>query len=100
MVDLANYPSSIFLFLMSIGLYLIRRERFKVGLGRAEFRAWDVAVVFYILVLLFQLVMPWYPPKGGPYAGDVSFWYATYCAVGIGMCVEVSPPKTNARASD
>ena len=42
-------------------------------------------MVFFILVQLFVVVMPWLPPKGGPYAGDVSFWYATYCVVGIAM---------------
>lgn len=30
--------------------------------------------------------MPWYPPDDG---GDVSFWYATYCAVGIGLMVSM-----------
>ena len=29
--------------------------------------------------------MPWYPPEEGE--ADVSFWYATYCAVGIGLMV-------------
>jgi hypothetical protein len=29
--------------------------------------------------------MPWYPPAGGQYAGDVSFWYATYAVVGVAM---------------
>jgi hypothetical protein len=42
-------------------------------------------VIFFILVQVYIAVMPWWPPKGGPYAGDVSFWYATYCAVGIAI---------------
>jgi len=29
--------------------------------------------------------MPWVPPKGGSNGGDVSFWYATYCVVGIAI---------------
>jgi hypothetical protein len=29
--------------------------------------------------------MPWVPPKGGIYAGDVSFFYATYCLAGLGI---------------
>jgi hypothetical protein len=29
--------------------------------------------------------MPWYPPAGGRNGGDVSFWYATYCAVGLAI---------------
>jgi hypothetical protein len=52
-VDLAIYPSSLFL--------------------------------FFLLVQLVLLIMPWYPPTGGANGGDVSFWYATYCAVGLGM---------------
>jgi len=31
------------------------------------------------------MIMPWYPPSTGRYGGDVSFWYATYCAVGIAI---------------
>jgi len=29
------------------------------------------------------MVMPWVPPEKGH--ADVSFWYATYCVVGIGI---------------
>ncbi|OJD31604.1 high-affinity methionine permease [Diplodia corticola] len=84
-VDLQNYPDSLFLFLMAAGLYLIRRQRARLGVGRSEFRCWDAAVVFYLLVKVFLLVMPWYPPEGGATGGDVSFWYATYCVAGIGI---------------
>lgn len=70
---------------MSIGLYIVRWRRARLNLPRPEFRAWDPIVIFRILLDLFLLVMPWYPPDGGAYAGDVSFWYATYAATGIGM---------------
>lgn len=56
-----------------------------MGHARTDFRAWDTAVVFFILVQVFVVVMPWWPPEGGQYAGDVSFWYATYCVVGIAV---------------
>ncbi|KAK1961672.1 high-affinity methionine permease [Colletotrichum sublineola] len=56
--DLQVYPSAFFGFVMSVGLY-------------------DV----------YLLVMPWYLPDGGPFAGDVSFWYATYVVAGIGILV-------------
>lgn len=74
---------------MALGVYFIRRQRSKLGLQRnsAEFRAWDVAIVFFIAVQLFLLIMPWYPPTDGATGGDVTFWYATYCVVGLGMCV-------------
>ncbi|OMP89119.1 High-affinity methionine permease [Diplodia seriata] len=84
-VDLQNYPESIFYFLMAVGLYLIRRQRARIGVGRSEFRCWDAAVILFLLVKVFLLVMPWYPPEGGATGGDVSFWYATYCVVGIGI---------------
>jgi hypothetical protein len=88
-VSLKTYPEGLFLLAMSIGLYIIRRRNKHVGRGRPEFKAWDIAAVFFILIQIFVIAMPWYPPKGGPYAGDVSFWYATYCVVGIAMYVSL-----------
>jgi Amino acid permease len=91
-VDLTLYPTAFFNFIMAIGLYLVRHRRKKLGLVRQSsrdggFRAWEVTIIFTILVNLFQLVMPWYPPPTGPNGGDVSFWYATYVVTGIGMYV-------------
>lgn len=68
-----------------MGLFLVRHRRGKLGLPRPAFRAWDATVVFTIVVQLFLLIMPWYPPEGGIYSGDVSFFYATYVITGIGM---------------
>ncbi|EPQ55675.1 amino acid transporter [Gloeophyllum trabeum ATCC 11539] len=68
-VDLQSYPS----------------QRQRQGIRRVEFQVWNVAAVFSILVNIFLLVMPWYPPAGGANGGDVSFWYATYCVVGLGI---------------
>lgn len=84
-VDLQVYPSSLFHILVGIGLFIVRYRRKKLGLGRGEFKAWTVVVVFNILVYAYLLVMPWYPPEGGPYAGNVSFWYATYVVTGTGI---------------
>ena len=70
---------------MAAGLYMIRYRRRKLGLGRAEFRAWDVSVIFNIAANLFIVIMPWYPPASGRDGGDVSFWYATYVVVGTAM---------------
>ncbi|GAB7324404.1 hypothetical protein MBLNU13_g08342t1 [Cladosporium sp. NU13] len=84
-VDLQNYPESMFFFAMAVGIYLIRRQRSKIGLGRSEFRAWDVAIGLFILVKVLLLAMPWVPPKDGANGGSVSFWYATYCVTGIGI---------------
>ncbi|KAF4450778.1 hypothetical protein F53441_6110 [Fusarium austroafricanum] len=86
-VSLKTYPEGLFFLAMSVGLYIVRRHNKRVGRGRPEFKAWDVFAIFFILIQVFIVVMPWYPPKGGPYAGDVSFWYATYCAVGIAIMI-------------
>lgn len=85
MVSLKTYPDAIFHLLIAVGLYIIRYRHKRVGRTHTEFKAWHLAVVFFILVQIYVVVMPWFPPKGGPYAGDVSFWYATYCVVGIAV---------------
>ncbi|KAF9774560.1 hypothetical protein IL306_007424 [Fusarium sp. DS 682] len=72
-VSLKTYPEGLFFLAMSIGLYIVRRHNKRVGRGPPEFKAWDVFAIFFILIRIFIIVMPWYPPKGGPYAGDVSF---------------------------
>ncbi|RMZ87064.1 hypothetical protein DV736_g5712, partial [Chaetothyriales sp. CBS 134916] len=90
-VDLANYPSAAFNFLMAVGIYFVRYRRKRLNVPppskRYRFQAWQVAVAFTILVNLYMLVMPWYPPASGRYGGDVSFWYATYAVTGIGILV-------------
>lgn len=70
---------------MAVGVWIIRRRRTRNKIAPSQFRVWDVALVFFTLIQVYVLVMPWFPPEGGPYAGDVSFWYATYCVVGIAM---------------
>jgi amino acid transporter len=84
-VDLQSYPSNVFSFATTFGLLLIRRRRSRLGIERSEFRVWNAAIAFSLAVNIFILAMPWYPPPGGRYGGDVSFWYATYCVVGLGM---------------
>ncbi|KAJ3492939.1 hypothetical protein NLG97_g5046 [Lecanicillium saksenae] len=86
-VDLQTYPGSMFLFAMAMGVFILRRRRKKNNIPKSQFQVWDVLLIFFNLIQIFILVMPWWPPKGGPYAGDVSFWYATYCVVGIGIMI-------------
>ncbi|KAK7190609.1 hypothetical protein DPSP01_007265 [Paraphaeosphaeria sporulosa] len=86
-VDLQVYPDSLFKLAMVIGLLLVRRARSRLNLPRSEFRAWDIVVYFNILVTLYLVIMPWYPPAKGRYGGDVSFWYGTYIVVGISIIV-------------
>ncbi len=86
-VNLAVYPSQAFSLALAVGLYLVRYERKKAGLARPDFRAWDIAITFSILVNIYCLVMPWYPPPGGKDGGEFTFWYAAYVVTGIGMQV-------------
>lgn len=84
-VDLQSYPANVFFFATTFGLLLIRRRRNRLGVAASEFRTWDIAIYFSLAVNVFILAMPWYPPPGGRYGGDVSFWYGTYCVVGLAM---------------
>lgn len=84
-IDLAVYPSAVFKLLMGLGIFILRRRRKRSGLPSAEYRAWDIMALFYSVINIYLLVMPWYPPPGGRYGGDVSFWYATYVVVGIAL---------------
>ncbi|KLU91233.1 high-affinity methionine permease [Magnaporthiopsis poae ATCC 64411] len=86
-VSLNTYPSGVFHLAMAVGVYLIRRRRKRAGIPDSGFRAWNVAVIFFILIQVYILAMPWWPPAGGIYAGDVSFFYATYCLVGVAILV-------------
>ncbi|KAJ4299632.1 hypothetical protein N0V90_004878 [Kalmusia sp. IMI 367209] len=86
-VDLQVYPDSIFKLAMVIGLLLVRRSRRRLNLPASEFRAWNVVVYFNILVTLYLVVMPWYPPAKGRNGGDVTFWYGTYIVTGIAILI-------------
>jgi amino acid transporter len=86
-VSLKTYPEAIFHFAMAIGLYLIRIRRKRVGKTDTGFKAWDGLLIFFILLQVYILAMPWWPPAGGIYAGSVSFFYATYCLVGIAIMI-------------
>ncbi|EYE90265.1 high affinity methionine permease [Aspergillus ruber CBS 135680] len=83
--DLSIIPNAAFNLAMALGIYVVRWRRKRANLPEPEFKAWHVVILFNILIQLYLLVMPWYPPEGGQYAGDVSFWYATYAVAGIGI---------------
>jgi hypothetical protein len=95
-VNLSIYPAQAFSLAMAIGIYTIRRQRKKAGLPHGDFRAWHIAIGFNILVNIYCLAMPWYPPPGGTDAGEFNFWYGAYIVTGIGMQVTrvtVSEPQ-------
>ncbi|UQC79639.1 high-affinity methionine permease [Colletotrichum lupini] len=83
--DLGVFPTAAFNLAMAVGIYVVRWRRRKANLPEPEFKAWHVVIIFNICIQLYLLIMPWYPPAGGQYAGDVSFWYATYAVTGIGI---------------
>ncbi|KAJ5781295.1 hypothetical protein N7457_006455 [Penicillium paradoxum] len=84
-VDLGVYPASFFGLLLTIGLVVTRIRRTRLNLPAPDYQAWHVTVAFAICSNLYMVVMPWYPPSTGATGGDVSFWYATYCAVALGI---------------
>ncbi|KAK4688973.1 hypothetical protein P7C73_g1143, partial [Tremellales sp. Uapishka_1] len=87
-VALSNYPNSFFLGLMTLGLFFVRRERKLLNLPKSEYRSWTFVVVFYLASILFLLIMPWVPPKGGINAGAFHFAYFTSSLVGLG-CIGI-----------
>ncbi|KAL1405601.1 hypothetical protein Q8F55_009240 [Vanrija albida] len=84
-IALQNYPNSMFLALMTAGLFLIRRQRARAGLPRSAYRSWTFVVVFYLLAQVFLLVMPWVPPQGGINNSSFGFFYAASSITGIGL---------------
>ncbi|OJK04648.1 hypothetical protein ASPACDRAFT_21029 [Aspergillus aculeatus ATCC 16872] len=84
-VDLGVYPSNAFNLLLAVGLLITRRRRQRLNIPSSGYQAWTVTVGFAILSSLYMLVAPWYPPSTGADGGDVSFWYATYCVVGLAI---------------
>ncbi|KAF4613441.1 hypothetical protein D9613_007637 [Agrocybe pediades] len=84
-VDLQSYPANVFSFLTTLGLFFVRKRRKAINAPPSEFRAWNVVLFFSLSVNVYLLVLPWVPPEGGIYAGDVSFFYATYCIVGLAI---------------
>ncbi|KAK9773143.1 putative high affinity methionine permease protein [Seiridium cardinale] len=86
---LAVLPNSVFNLAMAVGLYTVRWRRKKANLPRPSFKAWRPVVIFNILVQLYLVVMPWYPPAGDK--GDVLFWYGTYMVSGLGIVLLCEP---------
>jgi len=83
LLDLSSYPNLVFNAATAIGLWLLRRRQALAGLAPSKYRAGNIYVSLYLLSAVFLLIMPWIPPEPGH--SDVSFWYATYCVVGLGV---------------
>ena len=79
-LDVEGYPGQFAALAIAIGLLRLRYRR--PDLTR-PFRAWLPAVYFRIVLCVALIAAPFFPPKDGK--SDVSFWYATYAVVGIGL---------------
>ncbi|OTA98282.1 hypothetical protein M426DRAFT_17573 [Hypoxylon sp. CI-4A] len=86
-ITLRTYPNGVFNLFLAVGIYLVRYRHKRLNRPPPEFQSWHVVIIFYILLQVYVLATPWIPPKNGPYSGSVSFWYATYCVVGIGFLI-------------
>ncbi|VEU23048.1 DEKNAAC104238 [Brettanomyces naardenensis] len=86
-VDMGSYSAYIFSVLLAIGLFKLRKERRKLGLGYREFHCPTIILVLVLLFTIFVLVMAFVPPKGTLKGSDVSFFYATYPLTTIGICI-------------
>ncbi|KAG0695186.1 amino acid permease-domain-containing protein [Suillus ampliporus] len=83
LVDLSSYPNLVFNAATAIGVWLLRKRRTLAGLAPSKYPARNIYVSLYLFSVIFLLIMPWVPPERGH--ADVSFWYATYCVVGLGI---------------
>ncbi|WWC97669.1 hypothetical protein V866_004553 [Kwoniella sp. B9012] len=84
-VALQNYPSSFFLALMTLGLFIVRRDRKRLNLPRPEYRSWTVVVLFFLAANLFLIIMPWVPPPGGINNSSFGFFYGASSLAGLGI---------------
>ncbi|KAI9846680.1 MAG: hypothetical protein M1837_003735 [Sclerophora amabilis] len=78
--DVELYPSQFYALAVAVGLLWLRYKR--PDLNR-PFKAWKSVVGIRIAICLALIAAPFFPPQDGQ--GDVSFFYATYALVGIGM---------------
>ncbi|KAG8735570.1 hypothetical protein FRC10_010392 [Ceratobasidium sp. 414] len=85
LVDLASYPGMLFALGTGCGVWILRWRRAKMGLPAHAYKVSNFVVVLYVTKALALLIMPWIPPEGGSHGGDVDFFYATYCIVGIAI---------------
>lgn len=79
-LDVEGYAGTIVGASVSVGLLLLRFRR--PDLSR-PYKAWLPAVFLRLGIASFLVAAPFFPPKDGK--GDVSFFYATYAIVAIGM---------------
>lgn len=84
-VDMGSYSNYIFDVLLAIGLFKLRRQRKRKGLGYLEFHCPTALLAIVELFAIFVIVMAFVPPEGTLIGSDVSFFYAVYPLTTIGI---------------
>ncbi|KAI9744138.1 MAG: hypothetical protein M1818_002290 [Claussenomyces sp. TS43310] len=79
-LDVEGYPGQFFGLAVSVGIIWLRVKRPDL---QRPYKAWLPAVWLRIAVCLVLIASPFVRPEDGK--GDVSFFYATYAIVGIGI---------------
>lgn len=84
-VDLGSYSGYIFAVALTVGLLKVRRERRLKGLGKEGQYLPLPAIILLLLFELFVIAIAFVPPEGTLIGSDVTFFYATYPLVTIGL---------------
>ncbi|KAK6461151.1 amino acid permease-domain-containing protein [Scheffersomyces coipomensis] len=85
-VSIGSYSGYFFKILLAVGLLLVRRQRKQQGLGYQGFKCPLIFIIITLVFYLFVIAMSFVPPNNGSLIGsDVTFFYATYCFVTIGL---------------
>lgn len=84
-VDMGSYQGYIFTLALIMGLLKIRRDRRLKGLGKhGQFLPLPLIIILFLFEL-FVIAIAFVPPKHGLIGSDVTFFYATYPLVTIGL---------------
>ncbi|KAK9364604.1 amino acid permease-domain-containing protein [Lipomyces kononenkoae] len=85
-VDIGGFSGYVFNLILVIGLLLVRRQRKSKSLGYAGWKTPLPVIIITILFDIFVIAISFVPPNNGSLIGsDVSFFYATYAVVSIGV---------------
>ncbi|KAK6198658.1 amino acid permease-domain-containing protein [Scheffersomyces amazonensis] len=85
-VDIGSYSGYFFKILLAVGLLLVRKQRKEQGLGYQGFKCPLIFIIITLVFYLFVIAMSFVPPNNGTLIGsDVTFFYATYALVTIGL---------------